>query len=505
MVLVGITPDKSQWISTGVSDMIDGINYVFTYANSVSKPAVVNLSWGSPLGPRDGTGLFSQAIDNLVAPGNIFVCSAGNNGSDSIHVQKTFSAADSLVSTFLTIDNSPVGRKTWVDMWGDSSKTFCVQVSLVNGTTIDSTGFVCLDDSTHEFYLIGSNNDTCYIAVTTSASEFNHKPRVFLDFDSRDSVDAIKISVKGHDGTVNFWNSFVHNTTGYYGVFRSMNVPGAVDGDKEISISDIASSKSVISVGAYASKVNWLDINGSGWSYSQYVAQSDLVPFSSHGPTVDGRVKPEITGPGLTVGSGISSLDSSFMPGTPNTMFITNRYHNPANNVDYPYGMLSGTSMSGPAVAGIVALMLQVKPDLDPQQVKDIIFTTAIHDTWTGVLPPGGTNTWGHGKINAYAAVKEAVQWATSVNVISRPTLDCNIYPNPNAGTFILDYAGERSETLDISVYDMPGKSVFNRSWNVSGGYNFLPVQLNEIPAGIYFVKVTGEIGSTVIKINIKR
>lgn len=72
LVMVGITPTKDQWINTGVSDMIDGIQYIFDYATSVSKPAVVNLSWGSPLGPHDGTGLFSQALDNLTGPGRIF-------------------------------------------------------------------------------------------------------------------------------------------------------------------------------------------------------------------------------------------------------------------------------------------------------------------------------------------------------------------------------------------------------------------------------------------------
>lgn len=43
----------------------------------------------------------------------------------------------------------------------------------------------------------------------TSASEFNNKPRVFVDFDSRLAGDSILISVQGTDGTVNFWNTFV--------------------------------------------------------------------------------------------------------------------------------------------------------------------------------------------------------------------------------------------------------------------------------------------------------
>jgi hypothetical protein len=65
-------------------------NYVFNYANLVNKPAVANLSWGCPLGPRDGTSLFSQACNNLVGPGKIFVLSGGNNGNNNIHLKKTY-------------------------------------------------------------------------------------------------------------------------------------------------------------------------------------------------------------------------------------------------------------------------------------------------------------------------------------------------------------------------------------------------------------------------------
>ncbi len=505
MVLVGITPDKSQWISTGVSNMIDGINYIFSYANSESKPAVVNLSWGSPLGPRDGSGLFSQALSNLVTAGNIFVCSAGNNGTDSLHIQKSFSPSDTIVRTYLRIEPSPAGGMTWVDMWGDSGKTFCAEVSLINNGAIASTGYVCLDDSTHEFYLIGFNSDTCYVAMMTSSSEFNNKPRIFFDFDSRLTADSIMISVTGTDGTINFWNTFVYNTSGYYGAFKSFGNPNAVDGDREITISDIASSDDAISVGAYASKVNWTDITGSSWTYASYVAQGNIVPFSSHGPTVDGRVKPDITGPGLTVGSALSSLDSSFFSTGPDYFLVVNTYLNPQNSRYYPYGMLSGTSMSGPAVAGIVALMLQVKPDLTPQQVKDIIRQTAITDSWTGSLPVGGTNTWGHGKVNAYAAVKEAIQLATAVNTISQPTLNCSLYPNPNTGSFILNYSGEKSEALQIGVYDLSGRLVYNQQWDVNAGYNYLTIDTKFLSTGSYFTRVNSNIGMSVIKMVVGR
>src|SRR5205814_2594303 len=135
---------------------------------------------------------------------------------------------------------------------------------------------------THNFILIGSNNDTCLVSIMTSATEFNMKPRIFLDFNNMLQSDSICISVKAVDGTVHFWNSFVSNTSGYYGTFMSGGRSWAVDGDDEYSISDIASSKSAITVGAYCSKTNFMSINGNTYTYSSYVNLGELVPFSSH-------------------------------------------------------------------------------------------------------------------------------------------------------------------------------------------------------------------------------
>ncbi|MBK8659375.1 MAG: hypothetical protein IPN22_11045 [Bacteroidetes bacterium] len=118
-----------------MADMLDGVQYIYNYAQSVSKPAIANLSWGGPLGPHDGTGLFSQAMDNLSGPGKIFTISAGNNGTGKIHLQKTFSPSDISVNTFLTFNASLPSKTNRVDIWGDSSKTFFIKFILYNNNT----------------------------------------------------------------------------------------------------------------------------------------------------------------------------------------------------------------------------------------------------------------------------------------------------------------------------------------------------------------------------------
>lgn len=500
MVFVGITPDKSQWMNTGAADMIDGINYIFGYATSVGKPAVANLSWGNPLGPRDGTSLFSIACDNLTGQGKIFVCSGGNNGERKIHLNKTFSATDTIINTFLNIEQNPLGKVTWVDVWGQPSQTFCAKVKLYTkqGGFIDSTDFVCLDNTIHNEYVIGSNNDTCFIDFITSTQEFNGKPRLLMEFRSK-ITDSICISVSGQSGTIDMWNNYVHNTTGYTGSFESNGLPWAVTGNNVTTISDLASTKTALTVGAYASKTMFTNLSGNSLSYTGYVNTGNLVPFSSRGPSIDGRVKPDIAGPGLTLGSAASSYDVDFQMGGDSYDYVVRTYNFSRTGRTHPYAMLSGTSMSSPATAGIVALMLQANPKLFPQQVKDIIFTTAIKDNFTGSIPVGGNNNWGNGKVNAYAAVSKA--WQTnSVKDISERAIRYELYPNPGNGIFNISYQCKNDQLATVEVFNIDGKKVYTTNWQIHGGNNIRTLDLSHLPKGFYLTNLNTKEGSSSIK-----
>ena len=73
LVFVGVRRDslENQWLTGGFADFIDGISYIFNYAQTVSKPAVVNISWGAHSGPHDGSNLFNQACNQLSGPGRV--------------------------------------------------------------------------------------------------------------------------------------------------------------------------------------------------------------------------------------------------------------------------------------------------------------------------------------------------------------------------------------------------------------------------------------------------
>lgn len=501
IVMVGIMPDSLQWQNTGVSDIIDGINYVFTYAQSVGKPAIVNLSWGTVVGPHDGSSLFSQALDALTGPGKIFACSAGNDGDTKIHLGKDFTTADTTVSTCVGFDQYLGTKNTWLDLWGDSGKTFSAEVALYNDSLVATTGFIGLDNTTHRLALIGTNNDTCFVTMTTSTAEFNGKPRIYLSLDSR-VPDSVYLTIKATSGTVNVWNGYIRDGGGYFGEMTKGNQPWAVDGDSLLTATDFVSSHSAISVGAFATRNTFRNIQNHNYSLTTYAHIGGLVPFSSLGPTADGRIKPDITAPGLLVMSSVSSFDTSFVLHGSNYYTVVSSVFDSATGRTHYYAELSGTSMSCPVTSGIIALMLQANPALGPEDVRTILAQTAIQDTFTGVLPEDGLNTWGHGKINAYEAVLMATTYTPPSTGIANynNTLGCQLYPNPSKGQFILSYTSSIEQPLVVEVYNLQGKRLYMANWNVTTGNNLKPVDVSILANGIYLTRVTSLYGQSVIK-----
>ena len=121
-----------------------------------------------------------------------------------------------------------------------------------------------------------------------------------------------------------------------------------------------------------------------------------LASFSSRGPvTADGsnRLKPNISAPGVSVRSSTFSSDTS-------------------------YGSLSGTSMAGPHVVGVVALLWSAHPELSRMitETKTLLQNTANPGvTVSPAQTCGGiphtqipNNSFGYGRVDALAAVNAA-------------------------------------------------------------------------------------------------
>jgi serine protease AprX len=158
------------------------------------------------------------------------------------------------------------------------------------------------------------------------------------------------------------------------------------------------------------------------------------------------------------------------------------------------YTVMSGTSMATPHVAGIVALMLEANPTLDPLEVKDILQRTAANMS--------GRLAWeaGAGHVNAYAALAEASgvreSYGATVNSLidfhSNALLAAGAAPLP----FSLDFAPVGAvEEMSFQV----GPEVAWVAARASIGDNTLALVLTD-PSGEQYSSAISlpELGSTV-------
>ena len=230
---------------------------------------------------------------------------------------------------------------------------------------------------------------------------------------------------------------------------------------------DIAASLGVVCVTAAGNS------GSSSWYYIIAPADADSVisvgavddnniiaNFSSHGPTSDGRIKPEVCARGRQ------------------TWCV-----NPNSNTNY--SRLSGTSLACPLVAGAAALIIQARPDWSAIDVRDAIMMTAS-------MAGNPDNTYGYGILNAI----EAINYGTTTKNDNADYLpsDYNLiraYPNPFNPSMNIEIDVSPSTGLQVDVFSYSGNHVANifngATTNQLSQFRWEP---NNISSGVSFVRL---------------
>ncbi|MBP5548434.1 MAG: S8 family peptidase [Bacteroidales bacterium] len=457
--------DEASWL--------DQVAWMKRVAQDEGKRLVINGSWGMyTFSTLDGTSYVSQAIDAYSDSGIVFVTSGGNNGDCNYHIQHYFGNNDTLrsIATYLS---GGIGQA--LIYWGEPAeegqqpKGFKVGFSLAKNTDIsmifDSPLFSTDDDIDYlESFVVADNDTIRFDVMTESANPLDGRPHALLNVSRNSGYKLIMKCVADTETVVNIWNvGNVQNHAGNTGCnFENNSTLKCVKGDKYYGIGEPGCSNKTITVAAHSS------------DYGQHIG--GITSFSSYGPTLDGRAKPEISAPGLSVVSSISSWQ--------NVGNYPAVYSAMSNGRNYTWGSMSGTSMSSPAVAGVVALMLQANPNLSVDRIREILFSTARNDMQTGLLHANDSVSvrWGHGKVDALHAVNAAYD-LLSVEEASNITPRLVAFPNPTRDNVTVLTGSNKPEQMELFSSD--GRKILQQT--VSGQAT---IDISTLPRGVYFLRV---------------
>lgn len=273
---------------------------------------------------------------------------------------------------------------------------------------------------------------------------------------------------------------------GTYSAFDNMGKPECTTSDDVSTVCELGGTgKRIISVGAFCTKNSYTNLGGGTASTGTTIGS--IASYSSHGPTIDGRVKPEITAPGSVLVSAYSRYYAGFK-----AQYMVSSMG--FNNVTSYYGAMQGTSMSAPFVTGVMALWLQADHTLTPERAKELIRLSAVNDSYTGNVRTTGSDIWGYGKINALDGLKLCIESGVSDITDDGYRCACTV----SGGVLRVTPSADASR-LDVTVCDLLGRTVATASRLGVAAYE--PVEVTGVPQGVLLVTVSSPSGTRSFKV----
>lgn len=436
---IDLIDKKDYYKYTYATDAL-GFKYIFDYADTQGKPCVINFSEG---GHQDFHGydqLYYEMLDKMTGPGHIIVASAGNDADwiNYVHKPRGIPNIESLLwgnreSAYFTTKTD----KPFVFRMKVAANTSTAQIVEIPMEQV----LACKDSLLIDSIKIG--NQMYKWRILAYPSSYNSTDVIYdIRLESNPNLGydiPVSIELASSEATID-----LYRIRGFLPP-RDQN-PMLKMGDNSYSINSPSSAPSVISVGATAYRRGFLNYLGE-WKEYDKGTDGRRTSFSGVGPTIDGRIKPDVMAPGQNI---ISAYSSYFImnPKNAGAPLASDVRHFQYNGRTYAWNANGGTSMSSPVVAGAIALWLQAYPRLTPQDCLEVFRKTCTQYDTSLSYP---NNWYGYGEINIYAGLKEVLRMAKAGIVQHENSQPCT----DNKRIYYIDgrYAGTSESNLPRGIY----------------------------------------------------
>lgn len=432
-------------------------------------PSVTLMNIGSIGGPTDGTSAVGRALSDF-AKDHTFVCGVGDDGGANNAVRGNIRAVGGNITTRIRIDKQSPGNLD-VNLWYDAGDQIVARLVTPSGTILEPgipQNNTRTTDSGDNVTMWHNGVDADFYGSTGNRRE------VFIRIASGTGIYALEL-LEINAPTGDFWATMNPS-------FYARNNNFLDFASNEGSINDYSASPGVISPTDYVLDPTWMSDLGP-FAIQNQGAPGELWIGSSKGPTQDARLGIDFAAPGEV-------LFGPYSPGS----FYSRIDGNKIAGGNGLYGIQNAVSAAAPLVTGTIALMLELNPDLSPAEILEILQNTSRSDTFTGNTP---NNSWGHGKMDAKAALDAVERTVSTDENIGPGALSLKLYPNPSSGLLQIT-TEEGLKVIDMRLRDGTGRELPLIYENRGTPYL---INLNNIPRGIYFIQINTDLGSVVKRV----